>query len=100
RPDIRYSTWRPIIFGVGIDDLKSGRLGAEKFYLACIHINPEIRFKQMTLTFNMTQWLPLSKKLFKGRSAASSSEGTAVADKSNDPRWKGFGFSASLNVQY
>ncbi|HWR82975.1 MAG TPA: hypothetical protein VN285_06715 [Candidatus Deferrimicrobium sp.] len=92
-PDFVYATWRPKLFGFGIDDLRSDRLEITRADLVRLQLKPCLKWRGISIEGEVSQWLPLSiKKLTKSEPA--SSEGAASEDKSRV--WGGF--SAAINV--
>ncbi len=96
RPDLRYSTWRPAFLGMGVDDLREGRLDVVRADLVRIQLNPSLTYKRWRLTLNVSQWVPISVKKTVSSSVSAPSE--SPGDKSSI--WGGFFLSIALEINF
>lgn len=100
RPDLRYVSWRPVIFGMGIDDLQSGRWEIRRANLVQAVLSPRLQTRRWTLHLNFSQWIPLSISRYNSQpnNSESSNVGDIVVQNSKENRSnRGFSFSAGLS---
>lgn len=100
-PDVRYTTWRPVAFGLGIDDLQWGRLEVRSAHLLHIALKPQVDFHQWSLELAAGQWIPLAVR--KGSATSGNNTGDSdvpppSAQTDNSRRHSGFSFSANLSL--
>ncbi len=99
-PDVRYSTWRPLAFGLGIDDLRWGRLEVRSAHLLHIALDAQLGFRQWSLKLAVGQWIPLAVRK-EAANPGGNTEDLGVS-RSSAPVERvrhhgGFSFSASLS---
>ena len=100
RPDLRYVTWRPVIFGIGIDDLQSGRWEIRQANLLQVVLAPRLQTRRWTLHINVSQWIPISISSHNRQpSNSESSNGSDNVEQNlkEDRSHSGFSFSAGLS---
>ena len=99
-PDFRYVTWRPLAFGMGIDDLQSGRLEITRADLLQITISPKLHVRKWTLNTAVSQWVPLSITKIENPSSGADFPSNGNEDtnhSSGNSAHDGFSFSAALS---
>ncbi len=105
KPEMSYATWKPkSLFGIGIEDLKSGKLDIIRADLICLSIKPAFRYSHFIMEFDISQWLPLSVKKSK-KEAETSSLSPGPPDNSDNSSgknniWGGFNAIVNLRVEF
>jgi len=106
RPIMSYATWKPqSLFGIGIEDLKSGKLDIIRADLLRLTVCPTIKFSRFKIEFYVSQWLPLyTKKHENNQKSSSSSQDNGEDDNSNSDKeltkWGGFDASINLKLEF
>lgn len=99
KPDLRYATWRPVMFGFGVDDLKAERLDIERADLVRLGIRPSLSWKSLRLECELTQWVPIhTARLGDTDESSGSTSGTLTSD-SPERAWGGFSAWIRLTSQ-
>lgn len=104
-PDLRYVTWRPKWFGMGYDDLKSGRLDIFKADLIRLSLKPMLKFDGWQLLLDLSQWIPIavgkySDKNSSGTPSGQPSDNGSTTDKNSNNTWGGFSAQLSLVIDF
>ena len=94
-PKLDYKTWRPIAFGFGIDDLKTGSLDIKQLEMLRLHLRPSVRSGRYLAELDLSQWIPVMTRRTEGKSDAASS--TRSADLKRV--WNGFGLAATVRLE-
>ncbi|UCC44903.1 MAG: hypothetical protein JSU65_02960 [Candidatus Zixiibacteriota bacterium] len=99
QPDIRHVTWRPIAFGFGMDDLRSGSLSVLRAQILRIKINPQMTLGRFSLSIGASQWIPLEIKRTGSSQTAGggSTEPGEIEPEVGSSSYNGFSFSISLS---
>lgn len=100
-PDMRYATWRPIAFGMGVDDLESERLDIENAHLMHVNLSPSVKSGSWQLAVTVGQWIPLNVQKRAdasngGEGSVSDGSGSLSSDSEESTRHHGFSFSVSV----
>ena len=105
KPEMSYATWKPqSLFGIGIEDLKSGKLDIMRADLIRLAIKPAFRLNHFIIEFDISQWLPLSVKKSKKEAEISSPSSGSHENSDNSSGknniWGGFNAIANLRVEF
>ncbi len=99
-PDLRYASWRPVMFGFGIDDLKSERFEIKKAGLLRLSIHPAVTWKNLRLEGSVSQWVPMFiSKLSDADTDDTSGSSPTSGDDDSGTTWGGFSASIRLTSQ-
>ena len=58
-PEAEYQTWRPVVFGFGVDDLRHEQLEIKSAQLLRVHVAPDVRIGPLLIRANVAQWIPI-----------------------------------------
>lgn len=94
-PKLDYKTWRPIAFGFGFDDLKTGSLDIEKLEVLRLHLRPSIRCGRYLAELDLSQWIPVLTSRAEGEDVSA-----PPPRLSNYRRvWNGFGAAVTVRLE-
>ncbi len=100
-PDLRYATWRPLLFGFGIDDLENGRFKITAADLIRLQLKPAVRFGNWLLAFEVSQWLPLSVREAVNETSSKTAGERGETVSGDGPRtWAGLTLSIQLRSEF
>ncbi len=99
QPEATLKTWRPAVFGISIDDLKSDRLDLVRADLVRLRLMPSVRIREFLVAFDVSQWIPVSVRK-QEKPSGSVGPGTGVPSDEGGGRrtWGGFSASVRLSV--
>lgn len=97
-PDLKYATWRPVLFGFGVDDLKSERLELVRADLVRVRLKPTMRWRCWQLELDIAQWLPLSTKKAGREHPGEPTAGQIEPSSSETSEYSWGGFSAAVSL--
>lgn len=105
RPDLKYATWRPPLFGMGMDDLKNDRLNLIRADLITLALNPVIKLNHWRVRFDFSQLIPISiekrdEKKSSGKSSDQHSGKTGNSGKGKNHFWGGFNATVSIRAEF
>ncbi len=93
-PDASYKTWQSKWLGMGVVDLRHGRLDIRSAHLVHLRVTPQINYRHWRLDISAGQWAPLSVS----RWDEEDDESTGSSSSSdNDHPHVGFDLSAALS---
>ena len=93
-PDVSYKTWRPVFMGLGVDDLRHGRLDIRSAHLVHLRVTPQINYRHWRLDISAGQWAPLSVSRWDEKDDEST--GSSSSSGSNHQH-AGFDLSAAVS---
>jgi len=98
-PEARYATWRPYMFGWGIDDLRVGQLDLIRADLIRVKLRPEIKWSYFNFLLDISQWAPVSDA-YRSENRSGADSGAGSADGLGDGRdvWGGFSISVTVSA--
>jgi hypothetical protein len=98
-PQFEYSSWRPILLGMGYDDYRAGSLEIRRADLVRIGLSPSVTCGDWRFVANISQWLPISVNRFD--STPNSANPDISSSNSNDgDGWGGLSVSLSLQMSF
>ena len=100
KPEAEYKSWRPMLWGFGVDDLRTDRLNISKADLLRLKIAPSLNISRWTLNFSVSQWIPIYLKKHPSGDSGENSGSTPSSDQSADSHKSSShgGFAASFNI--
>jgi hypothetical protein len=101
-PDVRFATWRPLMFGLGIDDLRGEHLQLIRADLLRLRINPALRWHSLVAELDVSQWLPISTKKIDRISEPGDGppDTTTQPEKTKTRFWDGFSILFRLRTGF
>ncbi len=108
RPRARLTTWRPALYGFGVDDLRHETLDITGLHLMRITVTPQIRYSVFHLTARVSQWIPLGieQRFTPDAQAEDPPPSPAPAGESQVSKnesltwWDGFSFSLQISLRW
>lgn len=104
-PQAEWVSWRPLLFGFGVDDLKRDQLDISEAHLMRLQVSPTFRIKQVMVQMVAAQWIPLSvDKMSASKNVIDSGDiGTDDPDKqisaSNSGGYQHSGFTLGISLR-
>ena len=95
KPCLTYSSWRPVIIGMGIDDLREDSFDIKRADLVQLKLSPSVKYRAWKLTAEISQWLPLAIDRVSDSGGSGASKGSDSSEE-KVRRWAGFFFSLVL----
>ena len=97
-PVAELRTWRPKLWGFGVDDLRVNSLDITHALLARVRLAPQVHWKSVSLQLALAQWVPLSVSRVSCQPTTGGDAGPSGGSSNTAKTWSGFTFDCSLRM--